>query len=66
MAPNGAKVKKGQVIGEVKDTFGELKEQVKAPADGVISLIWTRPAVNPGSILLQMFELGPKVGSIIS
>ncbi len=62
---NGAKVKKEEVIGEVRDSFGGLKEQIKAPADGVISLIWTRPAVNPGSILLQMFEIGPKMSSII-
>jgi len=66
MAANGAEVKKDQVIGEVRDTFGAVKETLKAPADGIISLIWTRPAVNPGSILLQTFELGPKVSSIIS
>jgi predicted deacylase len=66
MAPNGAKVKKGEVIGEVRDYFGEVKESIEAPADGVISLIWTRPAVDQGSILLQMFEIGPKVSSIIS
>ena len=66
MKPNGAKIKKNEVIGEVRDYFGEIKEQILAPADGVISLIWTRPAVNPGSILLQMFELGPKLSSIIS
>jgi hypothetical protein len=65
MAPNGAKVRKGQIIGEVRDYFGAVKESVEAPADGVISLIWTRPAVNPGSILLQMFEIGPKVSSLI-
>lgn len=66
MKTNGAKVKKDEIIGEVKDYFGDLKEQIFAPMDGVISLIWTRPAVNPGSILLQMFELGPKLSSIIS
>ena len=65
MAPNGAKVTMGQVIGEVRDYFGAVKESIKAPADGVISLIWTRPAVNQGSILLQMFEIGPKVSSLI-
>ena len=66
MAANGTTVKKDQVIGEVRDTFGVVKETLKAPDDGVISLIWVRPAVNPGSILLQMFVLGPKVSSIIS
>ena len=65
-AANGAEVKKGQLIGEVKDTFGAVKEQFKAPCDGIISLIWMRPAVNPGSVLIQLFELGPKVSSILS
>ena len=66
MKSNGAKVKKDEVIGEVRDYFGEIKEQILTPADGVISLIWTRPAVDPGSMLIQMFELGPKLRSIIS
>ena len=57
---------KGQVIDEVRNYFGAVKESIKAPSDGVISLVWTRTAVNPGSILLQMFEIGPKVSSLIS
>ena len=64
MKPNGAKVSKDEVIGEIRDFFGEAREQVKAAVDGVISLIWTRPAVDQGSILLQMFELGPKVSTL--
>jgi len=63
--PNGAKVRKDEVIGEVRDFFGNVKESVKAPTDGIISLIWTRPAVDQGSILLQLFELGPKLSSIL-
>jgi predicted deacylase len=64
MKENDGTVKKGEVIGEVRDLFGNLKEQVTAPADGIISLIWTRPAVDQGSILLQMFELGPKTSTL--
>jgi len=61
---NDGTVRKGEVIGEVRDFFGNVKEQITAPADGIISLIWTRPAVDQGSILLQMFEMGPKTSSL--
>lgn len=64
MKKNDGTVSKGEIIGEVRDFFGEIKEQITAPADGIISLIWTRPAVDQGSILLQMFELGPKTSTL--
>jgi predicted deacylase len=66
MRENGAEVSKDEVIGEIRDFFGEVKEQIIAPVGGVISLIWTRPAVDQGSILLQMFELGPKVSTLFN
>jgi len=66
MKPNGAKASKDEVICEIRDFFGEIKQQLKAPVDGIISLIWTRPAVDQGSILLQMFELGPKVSTLFT
>ncbi|MFC1803129.1 succinylglutamate desuccinylase/aspartoacylase family protein [Thermoproteota archaeon] len=64
MKENGETFSKGEVIGEVRDFFGEIKEQIIAPTDGVVSLIWTRPAVDQGSILIQMFELGPKTSTL--
>jgi len=64
LKPNGSRVSKEEVIGEVRDLFGAVREQIKAPVDGVISLIWTRPAVDQGSILIQLFELGPKVSTL--
>ena len=64
MKPNGAKVSKGETIGLIKDMFGDVREQIDAEVDGVISLIWTRPAVDHGSVLVQMFELGPKSSTL--
>ncbi|MFC1803124.1 succinylglutamate desuccinylase/aspartoacylase family protein [Thermoproteota archaeon] len=64
MAANGAKVIKGTVVAEIRDFFGKVLEQLQAPVDGVISLIWTRPAVDQGNYLIQMFELGPKSSTL--
>ncbi len=64
MKPNGAKVSKGETIGLIKDMFGDVREQIDAEVDGVISLIWTRPAVDHGSVLVQMFELGPRSSTL--
>lgn len=42
----GDTVKKGQVVGEVKDYFGELIGRYEAPANGVIILLSTSLATN--------------------
>jgi len=64
LKPNGGKIRKGDIIGEVRDHFGTVLEQIIAPVDGIISLIWTRPAVDQGSTVLQVFELGPKASKL--
>ena len=54
--PVGTRVKKGQVIGEIKNVFGELKHSIKAPADGIIMF---RRAIFPCSRGDRLFSIFP-------
>jgi hypothetical protein len=47
-------VKKGQVVGEVKDYFGELIGRYEAPANGMIILLSTSLATNVTDLLYGM------------
>jgi len=40
--------KKGEVLAEVVDVFGEKVDEVVAPADGIIVGYWSYPMVQPG------------------
>ena len=54
----GDKVKKGDVIGGITDTYGETNLYVKAPFSGYIICINNFPVVNLGD---PLFHLGKKV-----
>ena len=51
---NGAKVKKGQVIGNITDTYGETKLNVRAPHDGYIIAVNNFPILNMGDALFHI------------
>jgi predicted deacylase len=42
----GDRVRQGQLLGELRDYFGELIEQYHAPFDGIVAYYWTSPAIN--------------------
>lgn len=50
-------VKKGQVIGEIRDLSGQTIEELISPMDGVVSLIWHYVAVEEGRPLIQILEI---------
>jgi predicted deacylase len=50
------RVKKDQVIGEIRDVFGELKTTIKSPADGILSF---RRAIFPCSRGDRLFTIFP-------
>ncbi|MCH3881420.1 MULTISPECIES: succinylglutamate desuccinylase/aspartoacylase family protein [Tenacibaculum] len=50
---NGAKIKKGQILGFIMDTYGETKFAVKAPQDGYIISVNYFPIVNMGDPLFH-------------
>jgi len=51
----GAMVAEGQTVGVVKDYFGALKEELKAPFAGIILYIIGTPPANKGE---PLFEVG--------
>ncbi len=51
---NGAKVEKGQTIGNIMDTYGETNFEVKAPAGGYIIAKNNFPIVNMGDALFHI------------
>ena len=50
---NGAKVKKGQVLGNIMDTYGATNVAVKAPSDGYIIALNNFPILNMGDALFH-------------
>jgi len=51
---NGVKVKKGQVLGNIMDTYGETNFEIKAPSDGYIIAINNFPIINMGDALFHI------------
>ena len=57
---SGDEVKEGGVVGRVRDLWGEVHEEIRAPCDGVVLFITTSPAVAADGILLGLgADLGP-------
>jgi predicted deacylase len=50
----GEQVKKGQLVGELKDVFGETVEALLAPASGIVLFLVTSLAVRKGDPLLAI------------
>ncbi len=53
---NGTKVAKGQVLGDITDTYGETSVKVKAPMDGYIIAINNFPIINRGDAIFHIGE----------
>jgi len=51
---NGEKVKKGQILGHIMDTYGETKFEVKSPTNGYIIAVNNFPIVNMGDALFHI------------
>jgi predicted deacylase len=48
-------VNKDQVVGYIRDVFGQHMLDVKSPIEGVVTCIRTSPNIRPGNVI---FELG--------
>ncbi len=55
----GDVVSAGSSLGAVCDLFGDVKERIAAPEDGVVLFVTTSPAVDAGGLLLG---LGVEIG----
>ena len=53
----GARVKEGDLLGEIISLTGETLEKIKAPSKGVISTTRTSVTVNQGDVLAQIAEV---------
>ncbi len=53
---NGSKVKKGEVLGDITDTYGETSVKVKAPMNGYIIAINNFPIINRGDAIFHIGE----------
>jgi predicted deacylase len=56
----GDLVKEGEVLGVIKDLFGETLEEIKVPTDGVIHMV-TCPAIWEGDVV---YEIGKNIKEI--
>ncbi len=55
----GQTVEEGEALGEIWDVFGEVVETVRAPARGLVRLVWTRKVVNSGDPVLKCWTTAP-------
>ncbi len=55
-------VKKDQVVGYLRDYFGDQLAEIKAPFDGLVSVIRTSPAVRQGNVLMEVGEIVSREG----
>jgi uncharacterized protein len=55
----GETVAEGQPLGEIWDAFGDVVETLRAPARGLVRLIWTHKAVNSGDAVLKCWVTEP-------
>jgi len=53
----GEKASKGQLLATVKDAFGDIVEELRAPMNCVIMYIRTYPPVRPGDFIMQLLSL---------
>jgi uncharacterized protein len=47
-------VREGQVLGTVRDLWGDVHEEIQAPRDGVVLFVTTSPAVSDDGLLLGL------------
>jgi predicted deacylase len=53
----GALVSKNEVLGEVRNLFGEVIEQLKSPVNGVLDFLMFNASVLPGNTVMIIGEL---------
>jgi uncharacterized protein len=51
---SGDEVAEGSLLGTVRDLWGEVREEIRAPRDGVVLFITTSPAVGDDGLLLGL------------
>ena len=55
----GETIEEGQELGEVWDVFGDPVETLRAPARGLIRIIWTHKVVSSGDLVLKCWTTEP-------
>jgi predicted deacylase len=46
-------IRKGQVLAEIKNFAGDVVEELRAPADGVVRVLFPKRVVSTGSIVYR-------------
>jgi hypothetical protein len=57
IVPIGSRVSKGDLIGEIRNFFGDVIEEIRSPLDGITSLYWYLPPTDQGDYIIQMFKI---------
>jgi predicted deacylase len=55
----GQTITEGQPLGEIWDVFGDVVETLRAPARGLVRLVWTRKVVSSGDTVLKCWVTEP-------
>jgi predicted deacylase len=54
----GDEVRKGQQVAEIVDYYGETREKLYSPCDGVVFQIFYQSATNPGNVVMKIGQVG--------
>jgi predicted deacylase len=55
----GDEIAEGQALGEIWDEYGDVVETLRAPARGLVRLVWTHKVVNTGDPVLKCWVTRP-------
>lgn len=53
----GDRVEKGQLMGEITDYLGEVKDQIRAPLTGIVSLVQSTRGKNEDDLIFMVLDL---------
>ncbi len=53
----GDLVKKGQLLGEITDYFGEILDTIRSPRNGIVSLVQSTRGKNPDDLIYMVLDL---------
>ena len=56
----GQLLKKGQVTGYIRDTFGQPMLEVESPIEGVVTCVRTSPNIRPGNVIFELAAIASR------
>jgi predicted deacylase len=53
----GDKVAQGEEVAEILDFYGDVRERLYSPIDGIVAQVFFQGATNPGNIVMKIARI---------